>query len=482
MADIYAAHDRMLGREVAVKVLGDRYANDDGLRERFTREAHAAARLSGHPHIVTIFDVGEWRGRPLIVMEYLPGGTLEQRLRGAPIRPPQALEWLAETADALDAAHAAGIVHRDVKPANLLFDERELLHVADFGIARVADDSSRLTMTGTVMGTAGYISPEQARGERATAASDIYSLGAVAYELLTGARPFERSSATAEAAAHANEPPRPPSELNLELPVAVDDALGRALAKEPRARQTTAGELVAELRAAFSSEAEPTRLLPPVPATRPTSPGFAAARRAVPLVLAALALVGAGVAAAMLTTASGGGDVRTVVVRHTVTTQGKRVVKKVTVTQSTAEATTAPAATAGAATDAQSGARLNDNGYALMQSGRYSEALPLLQQSVASLQGSYSSAFRDEAYAEYNLGYTLLQVGRCSEALTYLNRSEQLQGYRSEIAGARAAAERCLAGPPPPPPAAAPAPAHGNGKHKGNGNSAGNGNGNDNSD
>jgi len=197
-----------------------------------------------------------------------------------------------------------------------------------------------------------------------------------------------------------------------------------------------------------------------------------AARRAVPLVLVALALVGAGVAAAMLTTANGGGDVRTVVVRHTVTTQGQRVVKKVTVTQSSALATTALTSTA----DAQSGAGLNDQGYALMQSGRYTDALPLLQQSVASLQGTYSSGFRYEAYANYNLGYTLLQLGRCNDALPYLNRSEQLQGYRSEIADATAAAQRCLSGPSPPP-AAAPAPAHGNGKHQGN-NGNGNGNGN----
>src|SRR5438093_4068914 len=175
MGDIYVARDRVLKRDVAVKLLLERFAADHGLRERFKREGLAAARLSGHPHVVTIFDVGEWRGRPFIVMEYLKGGTLEARLRGAPVSPTQAIEWLAETADALDAAHAEGIVHRDVKPANLLFDERALLHVGDFGIARILDDKAGLTLTGMVLGSAGYISPEQARGQVATAASDIYS-------------------------------------------------------------------------------------------------------------------------------------------------------------------------------------------------------------------------------------------------------------------------------------------------------------------
>src|ERR671927_1481051 len=206
MGEIYRATDSTLGRAVAVKVLAERYARDEAIRTRFTREALAAARLSGEPNIVTIFDVGEHAERPFIVMEYLSGGSLEDRVRrdGAQ-SPAQALEWLEQAARALDAAHAHGVVHRDVKPANLLLDRNDDIHVADFGIASAAGLDS-LTMTGTVLGTAGYLSPEQARGERATDASDRYSLGIVAFELLTGKRPFAADSPTAEAAAHVNAP------------------------------------------------------------------------------------------------------------------------------------------------------------------------------------------------------------------------------------------------------------------------------------
>ena len=137
MGEIYVARDRTLERTVAIKLLGDQFARDEGIRGRFTREAHAAARLSGHPHIVTIFDIGEGDGRPFIVMEHLGGGSLAERGREGPIAHEDAIRWLGETADALDEAHRQGIVHRDVKPANLLLDDRDSLKVADFGIARV---------------------------------------------------------------------------------------------------------------------------------------------------------------------------------------------------------------------------------------------------------------------------------------------------------------------------------------------------------
>ncbi|HET9673471.1 MAG TPA: serine/threonine-protein kinase, partial [Gaiellaceae bacterium] len=185
MGEIYRATDETLGRAVAVKVLAERYAGDEAVRARFTREALAAARLSGRPNIVTIFDVGEAKGRPFIVMEYLGGGSLDDRLRDGPIPAGQAVAWLQQAATALDAAHAEGIVHRDVKPGNLLLDRDGNLHVADFGIASAAGMDS-MTKTGTVIGTAGYLSPEQAQGDRASPASDRYALGVVAWELLTG--------------------------------------------------------------------------------------------------------------------------------------------------------------------------------------------------------------------------------------------------------------------------------------------------------
>src|SRR5919201_1050757 len=262
MGEIFAATDEVLGRRVAVKVLAERYARDEAIRQRFKREALAAARLSGESGAVTIYDVGDWHDRPYIVMEYVRGGSLEDRLRNRGAHPPvQALDWLEQAAHTLDAAHRHGIVHRDIKPANLLLDERGDIHIADFGIASAAGLDS-LTLTGTVLGTAGYLSPEQAQGERASPASDIYSLAVVAFELLSGQRPFERESATAEAAAHVNAPVPSIAELCRGLPWDVDRVFQRALAKGPRARYGSAREFVADLGDALSrTAAAPTAVL-----------------------------------------------------------------------------------------------------------------------------------------------------------------------------------------------------------------------------
>src|SRR4051794_31809689 len=191
MASVYAAQDDVLGRPVAIKVLAEALAADEAARGRFTREARAAARVSDHPHVVTIYDVGETEADPplaFIVMELLAGGTVADRLRaGDPIPHALALRWLEQAAAALDAAHAADIVHRDVKPANLLLDANGVLKVGDFGIATLGTEAP-LTMTGQVVGTAAYFAPEQALGHQATPASDRYALAVVAFELLTGQR------------------------------------------------------------------------------------------------------------------------------------------------------------------------------------------------------------------------------------------------------------------------------------------------------
>src|SRR5687768_1458399 len=185
MASIWAADDEVLRRRVAIKVLAEQFAEQPKFVSRFEREARTAALLSGHPHVVTIYDVGEQAGRPFIVMEYLAGGTLAERMAGSRPSRQDVLEWLRQAASALDHAHEKGVVHRDVKPRNLLFDDRGRLVVADFGIARAAFEEA-LTVSGELLGTAAYISPEQALGQPATPASDRYAFAVVAFEALTG--------------------------------------------------------------------------------------------------------------------------------------------------------------------------------------------------------------------------------------------------------------------------------------------------------
>ena len=441
MGEIYRATDDTLGRAVAVKLLSERYARDQPVRQRFTREALAAARLSGEAHIVTIFDVGEWNDRPFIVMEYLSGGSLEEPLReGGAQKPAQALQWLEQAATALDAAHREGVVHRDVKPANLLLDRDGNVHVADFGIARAAGLDS-LTLTGTVLGTAGYLSPEQAKGEPATPASDRYALAVVAFELFCGRRPFERDSMTAEAAAHVNAPVPSVEELCEGLPEELDPIFQKALAKNPDDRFETCAEFVACIRDALSEAAGRTRQLAPV---APTAPPPARGRPLWP-VIAALLLAGAaagGVLAAVLLGDGGGGRKRAAVpqVRTVVkTVTGPGVTFRETVTTRASSAATAstpvPVSKVG-------GHELNDKGYALMQAGNYAAAAPLLQQAVAKLRGAGPSD-PYEGYANYNLGYTLWKLGRCTEAVTYLQRAQQLEPQRSEPGRALAKARAC---------------------------------------
>jgi serine/threonine protein kinase len=440
MGQIYLAEDRELGRKVAIKVLDDRFAGNGQLRERFKREALAAARLSGHPHVVTIFDIGESQGRPFIVMEYLPGGTLGDRTRQGPIEPGEALSWLGQIAEALDAAHELDVVHRDVKPPNLLFDARGELVVADFGIARVADDTlTGMTATGTVLGTAGYLAPEQALGQPATPASDRYALGVIGYELLTGGRPFERQSETAEAAAHIHEPVPPASERHAGLPRAVDGVFDRALAKDPGERYSTGADFVSALGNALERRETTTRLLPAAPPP-PVRRGAPRGRPpwAIPLLLAALvaALVAGLLVAAMLTSQDDNNPAApptqgpvTVTVEETV---GTTVVTTVV--------TTTPEAPSGQVS-LDEAVQLTDEATQLLGEERWEEALRTQRRALDALEDTYSDDFRYEAYAAYNMGKALAELGRCEQALRYLDRSEELQGQRDEIGDARAKCE-----------------------------------------
>jgi eukaryotic-like serine/threonine-protein kinase len=258
MSEVWAAHDLELDRAVAVKLLG---AATDPLR--FEREAQTVAGLS-HPNISRVFDFGKTDGRPFIVFEFLPGGSLEERLQpGRPLPDEETARVAADVAAALAHAHEHGVLHRDVKPANVLFDEEGNAKLADFGIARIGD-ASTLTEAGTMLGTAAYISPEQARAEPVTPAADVYTFGVVLYRLLTGQLPFEAEGSLELALLHVNEEPTPIYELRPDAPPPLERVATWSLAKAPEDRPPDGTALVAALAqgAPASVPADETLVLP----------------------------------------------------------------------------------------------------------------------------------------------------------------------------------------------------------------------------
>jgi len=251
MATVFLARDEELDRPVAIKLLAENLAGDSAFRDRFLREARLAARLS-HPNVVSVYDAGEAEdGRPFMVMEYVPGKTLAEVGRPTPA---EAVGLVLQACQGLAHAHEAGLVHRDVKPQNLLLRDDGVLKVADFGIARAAETTA-LTQVGTVLGTAAYLSPEQALGEEVTPATDVYALGAVIYELLAGRTPYEFDSLADLAAKQREEPITPVSELAPEVSPQVEDAVMRALARNPTYRPPSAAAFAQELSATAPFEA-----------------------------------------------------------------------------------------------------------------------------------------------------------------------------------------------------------------------------------
>src|SRR2546422_3596248 len=245
MANVYLAEDEVLGRRVAIKILNDRHAGDDQFVERFRREAKNAASLS-HPNIVSIYDRGEAEGTYYIAMEYLDGRSLKELIvaRGpAPIH--LAVDYARQILAAIRFAHRHGIVHRDIKPHNVLVGPEGRLKVTDFGIAR--SGASQMTEVGSIIGTAQYLSPEQAQGSPVDQTSDLYSVGVVLYELLTGEVPFTGDTPLEIAMKHLSEVPKPPSELRPDVPADLDLVVLRALAKDPEDRYQTAEEMNADL-------------------------------------------------------------------------------------------------------------------------------------------------------------------------------------------------------------------------------------------
>jgi hypothetical protein len=469
MASVWCADDLVLDRKVAIKVLAERFAHDGPAVARFQREARAAARVSGHPHVVTIYDVGELAdsedpltdathptGRGFIVMEFLAGGTVADAIHHDSARRHEALRWLREAASALDDAHSRGIVHRDIKPANFLLDRSRVLHIADFGIARLTTEET-ITTSDQLFGTAAYLSPEQALGREATGASDRYALAVAAFELLTGERPFSAAHFSAQARQHIEEPPPAASEIDATLPPAIDEVLFAGLAKDPAARPESAGALVTALTEALAGRNPgvgrlPPRRRPPVRSPDPAAPAAstAAARQrpdtrppsasasatagrpghpriyALGALLVAAALI-SGVAIASLVGGRHPGA-RVAAVRSTapaahprrgVTGHAKR--RHVAARTPRAKPTTTPAA--------QSPEQLQDTGYDEMLAGNYTAAIPNLKAAMSTA----SPGSDTYAYAMYNLGRSEILSGDPQAAIPILRRRLQIPNQQAAV-------------------------------------------------
>jgi beta-lactam-binding protein with PASTA domain/predicted Ser/Thr protein kinase len=255
MADVYLAQDQQLDREIALKLLHRRFAEDPGFVERFRREAQAAASLQ-HPNVVSVFDRGSVEGTYYIAMEYLEGRTLKRLIREeAPLETNRAIDLTVQMLKAARFAHRRGVIHRDLKPHNVIVDDNDHVKVTDFGIARAG--ASDMTETGSIMGTAQYLSPEQAQGHAVSAPSDLYSIGIVLYEMLTGRVPFDGESPVSIALKHVSESPIPPSQINPEIPSALEQVVMWALNKDPADRPADADQFIMALEQVRDALAAP---------------------------------------------------------------------------------------------------------------------------------------------------------------------------------------------------------------------------------
>jgi len=262
MSVVYRAENARLGNKVALKLLAESLADDESFRERFVRESRTAAALN-HPNIVSIYDAGDWDGVLYIAMRWVDGDLKDHLKRTGPLAPDHALAIAAQIGSALDAAHARGLLHRDVKPANILLELGEpssepLAYLADFGLTKHLESRSGITASGQFVGTIDYMSPEQIEGHDVDARTDIYSLGCVVFESLAGATPFRRETEVAVLWAHMRDDPPPLTEVRPDLPPLIDAVIAKAMAKQPEERYATCREFVADLRHALGAAAAET--------------------------------------------------------------------------------------------------------------------------------------------------------------------------------------------------------------------------------
>jgi len=457
MAQVLLCEDVKLGRLVAVKRLHAESADD--VERRFLREARLGAALN-HPNLVSVFDTVVDEDGLLIVMEYVEGEALTRVLRGGPLEPDRVVRMARDVAAGLDHAHAHGVIHRDVKPGNVLLRNDGVAKLADLGIA-TAVDLTRITRSGELLGTAAYMAPEQLEGRDAGPPGDVYALAAVCFEALAGERPRRGRSAVELAHRIATEEPpdlrdRMPS---ASAPAEAADALKRGMARDPEERTASAGQFAEELAAGLQgreaerpASVEPTRLLPrtdpgvlrppppqaatPTPTPPPTARpvGRRRGRRAAALIpVALLAVTAAAVMAVLL--AGGGGSAGESDKSPAVGQRAQRAPDEKAKSETKAKKKTKapekaapidqagePAEPAAPATtiDPARGAQLNQQGYALMQRGDYARAVPLLQEAVTSWPEDSTEI--EYAYALYNLGKSLNRSGRADDAIPYLEK------------------------------------------------------------
>jgi eukaryotic-like serine/threonine-protein kinase len=460
---VFLAEDQRLGRQVAVKRLHAHSPED--IARRFQREARLGAALN-HPNLVAVYDVETDGESVLIVMEYVEGTTLAAELKAGALGVDRTVAMISDVAAALDAVHDKGIVHRDVKPANVLIRGDGTAKLADLGIASLAEGTS-ITASGAVLGTAAYMAPEQVRGETVGPQADIYALAALAYEALGGERAHQGDTPVQIAHSITDDPAPDVRDSWPGAPAGLASVLMRGMALRPEDRPRRAGELAAELRAAAVGVADPpTEALAPTAATRtapaqpPPAPAAAPATthrsRRSPLVpvVALAAVVAAAVLAFVLLSGGddgGGGSTapETTASRPQATETSEAPATapapQPTTPETTQEPTPQPTTPSAGGTDPASASRLNDRGYALLKGGDAAAAVPVLQQAVAAFPDD--STDLNHAYALFNLAQALRQTGRAEEAIPLLEKrlsfsDNQRKTVEKELAKARKDAGR----------------------------------------